>query len=132
MILSQTRDTLRRLDAHQIGMIVDRGDDFPSSIQSKLNKYGSEMWHFRDHPGLATTRGLNSYDGDLRGSIYFSNSQNIARCSTSFSGKVINILPLGSVLPPETVSVTSLRDLRHSISYAHRREQLRSSLKFVR
>ncbi|THV03316.1 Ribokinase-like protein [Dendrothele bispora CBS 962.96] len=51
-------------------MIVDRGSDFPPSIQNELEKYGSDMWMFRDQPESRTTRALNSYRGDFRGFEY--------------------------------------------------------------
>ncbi|KAH7887944.1 Ribokinase-like protein [Phlebopus sp. FC_14] len=56
------------LPPHKVGMIVDRGNDFPQDIQDKLLSYGSEIWHFRDHHDRGTTRALNSYRGDFRGS----------------------------------------------------------------
>ncbi|KAH9844016.1 Ribokinase-like protein [Rhodofomes roseus] len=49
-----------------VGMIVDRGTDFPEQIQRKLDVYGSDMWLFRDHKDRATTRSLNSYRGEHR------------------------------------------------------------------
>ncbi|KAF7301436.1 PfkB domain-containing protein [Mycena indigotica] len=49
----------------RVGMIIDRGTDFPQSIQATLDEFGSDMWHYRDHPGK-TTRALNSYRGDFR------------------------------------------------------------------
>ncbi|PFH52685.1 hypothetical protein AMATHDRAFT_2075 [Amanita thiersii Skay4041] len=49
-----------------LGMIVDRGHDFPSEIQSKLQDYGEQMWSFRDRTDRKTTRALNSYLGDYR------------------------------------------------------------------
>ncbi|KAG5646415.1 hypothetical protein DXG03_003465 [Asterophora parasitica] len=55
-----------QLPDSDIGMIVDRGRDFPSSIEAKLLEYGSEMWIFRDQPHLPTTRALNSYRGEHR------------------------------------------------------------------
>jgi hypothetical protein len=55
-----------RLPAHRIGMVVDRGQDFPPSIQTKLDSYGSDMWLFRDHSDVGTTRAINSYKGDER------------------------------------------------------------------
>ncbi|KAK7470879.1 hypothetical protein VKT23_002295 [Stygiomarasmius scandens] len=51
-------------------MIIDRGHDFPSKIQHELEKYGSDMWLFRDQPESQTTRALNSYRGDHRGFEY--------------------------------------------------------------
>ncbi|KAH7916744.1 Ribokinase-like protein [Hygrophoropsis aurantiaca] len=58
------------LPADKLGMIIDRGQDFPSEIQSKLLSYGTDMWHFRDHSNRGTTRALNSYRGDHRGFEY--------------------------------------------------------------
>ncbi|KAF9246977.1 Ribokinase-like protein [Melanogaster broomeanus] len=54
------------LSPSNVGMIIDRGDDFPQDIQEKLLSYGSDLWHFRDHSDWATTRALNSYRGDVR------------------------------------------------------------------
>ncbi|KAH7930302.1 Ribokinase-like protein [Leucogyrophana mollusca] len=58
------------LPADKLGMIIDRGHDFPLEIDSKLSSYGSEMWHFRGHSDRGTTRALNSYRGDHRGFEY--------------------------------------------------------------
>ena len=56
-----------RLPAKEIGMIVDRGNDFPGYVQQKLDSYGSDMWHFRDGLERNTTRALNLYRGEHRG-----------------------------------------------------------------
>jgi len=61
------------LPANRIGMVIDRGNDFPPSIQTKLDSYGSDMWLFRDHSDIGTTRAMNSYKGDhrrFRGNLY--------------------------------------------------------------
>jgi len=55
------------LDPADIGMVVDRGRDFPPLIQAKLDSYGSDMWLFRDDPTRGTTKALNHYRGDHRG-----------------------------------------------------------------
>ena len=56
-----------RLPANEVGMIVDRGRDFPLNIQVKLQTYGAEMWIFRDDQERITTRAANIYRGDNRG-----------------------------------------------------------------
>jgi hypothetical protein len=56
-----------RLESNNIGMIVDRGNDFPSWIQRKLESYGADTWLFRDHADKTTTKALNYYRGDHRG-----------------------------------------------------------------
>jgi hypothetical protein len=64
-----------RLPARRLGMVVDRGNDFPRSIQTQLDSYGSDMWLFRDHSNIGTTRAINSYQGDCRrfnGDLYSS------------------------------------------------------------
>lgn len=48
-------------------MIVDRGYDFPLDIQTKLEKYGTDMWYFHDDQSRVTTRARNTYIGDSRG-----------------------------------------------------------------
>lgn len=58
-----------RLDPADIGMVVDRGRDFPPHIQAKLDSYGSDMWLFRDDPTRGTTKALNHYRGDHRGFV---------------------------------------------------------------
>ena len=60
-----------RLDSTDVGMIVDRGHDFPPHIQVKLDSYGSDMWLFRDDPTRGTTTALNHYRGDHRGFVTF-------------------------------------------------------------
>ncbi|KAL8278719.1 hypothetical protein RQP46_008788 [Phenoliferia psychrophenolica] len=48
-----------------LGIVVDRGNDFPQAAQDELDKMGSQMWSFRqqDRP---TTRALNLYTGEHR------------------------------------------------------------------
>ncbi|RDB23298.1 Uncharacterized protein C16C9.01c [Hypsizygus marmoreus] len=58
------------LPAEAIGMVVDRGYDFPDSIRKQLLAYGSDMWMFRNQPGSKTTRALNSYVGEHRNFEY--------------------------------------------------------------
>ncbi|KAH9951812.1 Ribokinase-like protein [Amylocystis lapponica] len=58
------------LPAATVGMIIDRGHDFPDETQKKLDSYGKDMWLFRDHSDRGTTRALNSYKGDTRGFAY--------------------------------------------------------------
>ncbi|OJA15306.1 hypothetical protein AZE42_00950 [Rhizopogon vesiculosus] len=53
-----------------LGMIIDRGNDFPQEIEQKLLTYGPDVWHFRDHPDRCTTRSRNSYRGEYRGFEY--------------------------------------------------------------
>ncbi|KAL5488120.1 hypothetical protein ACEPAI_6228 [Sanghuangporus weigelae] len=58
------------LSPGKIGMIVDRGMDFPQDIQQSLDAFGKEMWLYRDNPDRMTTRAINSYRGDNRGFNY--------------------------------------------------------------
>ncbi|KAJ7047556.1 Ribokinase-like protein [Mycena alexandri] len=57
------------LPPSQLGMIIDRGSDFPPSMESKLAEFGPEMWTYRNQPG-GTTRALNTYRGDHRSFDY--------------------------------------------------------------
>jgi len=61
---------IHRLSPSKIGMIVDRGNDFPIHVQQELDLYGEKMWLFRDHPERETTRAVNIYHGDCRGFEY--------------------------------------------------------------
>ncbi|EIN10681.1 Ribokinase-like protein [Punctularia strigosozonata HHB-11173 SS5] len=54
------------LPPQKLGMIIDRGNDFPQPIQAALDAYGPEMWLFRDNPDRGTTRSLNAYRGEQR------------------------------------------------------------------
>ncbi|GJE84589.1 Ribokinase-like protein [Phanerochaete sordida] len=54
----------------RLGMIVDRGHDFPEDVQRKLDSFGTEMWMYRDDPSRGTTRALNEYKGEYRGFRY--------------------------------------------------------------
>ncbi|KAI0763271.1 Ribokinase-like protein [Irpex lacteus] len=54
----------------KVGMIVDRGNDFPADIQASLDAYGKEMWLYRDDPTRGTTRAENLYRGEVRGFKY--------------------------------------------------------------
>lgn len=56
-----------RLPPSEIGMIVDKGDDFPEKIKQSLVEYGRDMWLFREQAEAKTTRALNSYRGEHRG-----------------------------------------------------------------
>lgn len=58
------------LPPHKVGMIVDRGNDFPQAMEDKLLSYGADMWHFRDHGDRGTSRALISYRGDHLGCQY--------------------------------------------------------------
>jgi len=51
-------------------MIVDRGNDFPPHVQQELDRYGENMWLFRDHLERETTRAANIYHDDCRGFEY--------------------------------------------------------------
>lgn len=54
-------------------MIIDRGTDFPSHIQHKLDSFGSDMWLFRDRTdGRPTLSALNAYRGESREFKYLS------------------------------------------------------------
>ena len=55
-----------RLPASEVGMIIDKGVDFPQEIDAALRTYGESMWFFREQPDAATTRALNTYTGDHR------------------------------------------------------------------
>ncbi|KAK1228911.1 hypothetical protein PQX77_008069 [Marasmius sp. AFHP31] len=54
----------------EVGMIVDRGPDFPSSMQKTLASYGNDMWLFRERADSETTKALNSYRGEHRSFRY--------------------------------------------------------------
>ncbi|KAF9534408.1 Ribokinase-like protein [Crepidotus variabilis] len=58
------------LPAERVGMVVDKGNDFPRDIEEKLVAYGKDMWLFRDQPNRGTTRAVNSYRGEQRGFEY--------------------------------------------------------------
>ena len=51
---------------NKIGMVVDRGHDFPEDIREKLLEYGEAMWMFREQFHRPTTRALNLYYGEHR------------------------------------------------------------------
>ncbi|KAJ7499142.1 Ribokinase-like protein [Mycena latifolia] len=57
------------LPPSQVGMIIDRGSDFPPSMESKLAEFGEEMWVYRNQP-VGTTRAINTYRGDFRSFNY--------------------------------------------------------------
>jgi hypothetical protein len=51
-------------------MIVDQGSDFPRPMRDTLDRFGHEMWWFRPRKeGERTTRALNIYQGEERGSV---------------------------------------------------------------
>lgn len=55
------------LPADRVGILVDRGYDWPKPIEEELNAYGEAMWVYRDQPEHPTTRALNLYTGERRG-----------------------------------------------------------------
>jgi len=55
------------LEPGEIGMIVDKGNDFPTEIMERLLSYGNDMWQFRDRQDVLTTRAVNKYVGQHRG-----------------------------------------------------------------
>ena len=55
------------LPANRVGILVDRGYDWPDDLDEELAAYGSEMWVFREQPDHPTTRALNLYTGEHRG-----------------------------------------------------------------
>ncbi|KAH9999424.1 Ribokinase-like protein [Russula vinacea] len=61
-------------------MIVDKGVDFPQPIDAALKTYGESMWLFREQPGTATTRSLNTYTGDHRDFQYLTPRIRITPC----------------------------------------------------
>ncbi|KAL1761399.1 Ribokinase-like protein [Schizophyllum commune] len=58
------------LPPSRLGMVVDKGKDWPGHIEGQLNAYGEEMWLYRDQPDALTTRALNIYKGEYRGFEY--------------------------------------------------------------
>ncbi|BGP40466.1 hypothetical protein JCM10449v2_004428 [Rhodotorula kratochvilovae] len=50
----------------RLGIVVDRGSDWPDKVEEELRAYGEEMWEFREKPGEPTTRALNLYTGEHR------------------------------------------------------------------
>lgn len=113
-----------RLSPAKIGMIIDRGGDFPPDIKASLNAFGEDMWLYRDDSKRVTTRAVNIYRGDKRGYIlmnYLSvlgNKLNRALDSTtSLRGK-------GS--PPLTFETRGSNSLRTYTSFVPPREQMQS------
>ncbi|KAI5479845.1 hypothetical protein MNV49_002403 [Pseudohyphozyma bogoriensis] len=54
------------LPAEKLGIVVDRGNDWPLEVEKKLATFGPAMWHYRDQPHRPTTRALNLYTGERR------------------------------------------------------------------
>lgn len=57
------------LPASLVGLIVDRGVDFPEEMTDRLGEYGMDMVHFRERTDgdRLTTRAVNIYSGEKRG-----------------------------------------------------------------
>ncbi|GAA5959282.1 hypothetical protein JCM21900_003914 [Sporobolomyces salmonicolor] len=53
------------LPAERVGILVDRGNDWPREVEQRLNAYGP-MWIYREKPDEPTTRALNLYTGEHR------------------------------------------------------------------
>ncbi|GAA5958664.1 hypothetical protein JCM8115_000317 [Rhodotorula mucilaginosa] len=60
------------LPPNRVGILVDRGYDWPKDLDEELAAYGSEMWVFREQPDHPTTRALNLYTGEHREFKYLS------------------------------------------------------------
>ncbi|KAI0650075.1 Ribokinase-like protein [Trametes meyenii] len=58
------------LSPSKVGVIIDRGNDFPPDIQNALDAFGADMWLFRDDPARETTKAINTYRGEVRGFDY--------------------------------------------------------------
>ncbi|KAI9510441.1 Ribokinase-like protein [Russula earlei] len=71
---------LSRLPPCEVGMIVDKGVDFPQEIDAALKTYGESMWFFREQAGVTTTRALNTYSGDHRDFQYLTPRRRITPC----------------------------------------------------
>ncbi|GAA5862695.1 hypothetical protein JCM8547_003515 [Rhodosporidiobolus lusitaniae] len=50
----------------RVGILVDRGNDWPKEVEEELGQYGRKMWIMRDKPDEPTTRALNLYTGEHR------------------------------------------------------------------
>ncbi|GAA6000030.1 hypothetical protein JCM10207_006020 [Rhodosporidiobolus poonsookiae] len=50
----------------RVGILVDRGNDWPKAVEDELREYGEAMWVYRDKPDEPTTRALNLYRGEHR------------------------------------------------------------------
>lgn len=64
-LLSSYRCT--RLAPSEIGLLVERGNDWSDDVQTKLDEFGTGMWYYRDKKDRPTTRALNLYTGEHRG-----------------------------------------------------------------
>lgn len=64
---SDHRLNSHRLPPPKVGMIIDRGHDFPEHIQQALDAYGADIWLYRDDTSRSTTRAVNIYRGEHRG-----------------------------------------------------------------
>ncbi|GAA5831768.1 hypothetical protein JCM5353_006629 [Sporobolomyces roseus] len=53
------------LPAPRVGILVDRGKDWNSEIQNKLDEFGKDMWTYREKEE-ETTKALNLYIGQHR------------------------------------------------------------------
>ncbi|GAA6028422.1 hypothetical protein JCM8097_007023 [Rhodosporidiobolus ruineniae] len=56
----------------RVGIVVDKGNDWPKEVEERLHTYGREMWVFREKPDEPTTRALNLYTGEHRDFKYLS------------------------------------------------------------
>lgn len=65
------------LTPDKLGMVIDKGTDFPETFHSTLMNYGNRMWLFRDRADGVTTRALNTYRGDHRDFQYLTTKMRI-------------------------------------------------------
>ncbi|KLO20550.1 Ribokinase-like protein [Schizopora paradoxa] len=50
----------------QVGMVIEKGSDFPPRVQADLEKYGRDMWLFKSLPNQLTTRSMTTFRNNQR------------------------------------------------------------------
>lgn len=122
-----------RLPPSEVGMIIDRGHDFPSHIQEALDAFGSDMWLFRDDPKRETTRALNAYRGEYRGYVgdFLRLAQNYAMISVLNHPSSFDYLTSRLRITPDDLKNTKLArpDVIHFICSPSRAAVILSEIK---
>ncbi|OCF71347.1 hypothetical protein I204_07974 [Kwoniella mangroviensis CBS 8886] len=110
------------LPPSQCGLIVDRGDDFPSKFTNILKGYDKEMIWFRPRKGK-TTRALNIYSGGKIGQ---------GHQSFKYLSPQLNLLPHDFILPPSPFATPNLPEYIHVVCNTARAKLIVDEMRDIR
>ncbi|WWC97231.1 hypothetical protein V866_004110 [Kwoniella sp. B9012] len=110
------------LPPSRCGLIVDKGDDFPSRFTVILKGYGREMIWYRKRKGK-TTRALNIYSGGKIGQ---------GHQSFKYLSPQLNLLPHDLILPASPFSTPNLPEYIHVVCNTARAKLIVEEMRDIR